>query len=106
MDPKTETVRPEVIPVQKPKKKEPPKPLDMKIIQQMIENGVRLKTAHFRVAVKSWTGDPEFQLYSMCSKNRPSRLANLWYTPQAIVIEQHGIWKILPPAAADDTIVL
>lgn len=92
------------------------KEIDPKI-QALIDIGIPLKKVVFHSTVLSFgekgsvTGTPEFSLNAPSPDPKvkwaqPSRTANIWYTPHAVVTEQSGVYKIIPPAQVADTIVL
>lgn len=92
--------------------KEPTKSFD---IQSLIDIGVPLSMAVFNRTVLSYGGnsgaEPETALYAPAPKGKaasakPSRTANLWYTPHGVVVEQKGRYKVIPLGAVNDTNVL
>lgn len=76
-----------------------------KQILDLVETGIPLQMAVFHRTVRSVLGEPETAFYSSGS-NKPSRTANMWYTPHGLVVEQRGHYKIIPLANISDTIVL
>lgn len=91
------------------KKTEAPKPAPEKI-QGLIDIGIPIRMAVFHRTILSMgnggTGEPENALYYPESKVRPSRTANMWLTPQCLVVEQKGVYKLIPQANVSDTIAL
>lgn len=83
----------------------------------LIESGIPLQMAVFHRTVLSHgdkqggTGIPETGLFAPSPKGspqaaKPSRTANMWYTPHGVVVEQRGRYKIIPLANVTDTNVL
>lgn len=84
---------------------------------ELIKTGIPLQMAVFHRTILSHgdkqggTGIPETGLFSPAPKGspmaaKPSRTANMWFTPHGIVIEQRGRYKIIPLANVSDTNVL
>lgn len=65
-------------------------------IKVLIEKGHLVQEAVFHRTVKSSSGEPETAFYTSGAK--PSRTANMWYTPQGLVCEQKSTWMIIPAA--------
>lgn len=59
--------------------------------------------AVFHRAVRSHMGEPETAFYNPEPNMKPSRVANMWYTPHGLVCEQKGKYKIIPLANVSDT---
>lgn len=84
-------------------------------ISKLIELGVPLQMAVFHRTILSYGGnrggEPETALFAPAPKGKPptakpSRTANLWYTPHGIVVEQKGRYKLIPLANCSDTNIL
>ncbi len=80
----------------------------MSKILELIDAGIPLKRVVFHDTVLSLGGkqggEPENALYSSGSK--PSRTAEMWYTPHGVVVKQRENYKIIPLAAIKDNDVL
>jgi len=92
-----------------PKKQEAPKPSEK--IQGLIEIGIPIRMAVFHRTILSLgngkPGEPESALYSPENQGtKKSRTANMWLTPQCLVVEQNGVYKLIPQANVSDTIAL
>ncbi len=84
-------------------------PAGLEMIKKLIESGIPLRQAIFNKTVLSWRNEPENAFYSPQAPGRqpkPSRTANLWYTPHGVVTEQGGVYKIIPLANVSDTFAL
>jgi hypothetical protein len=97
----------------KPDKKTEKEYKDATALIDLIDSGIPLHSAVFHRSILSHGGsqggEPETGLYSPKNKGaapKPSRTANLWYTPHGVVIEQKGRYKIIPLANVSDTNVL
>lgn len=66
----------------------PPHPL----LEGLIENGIELKIAVFDRAVSSAVdgGVPETAFYNKSERHKPSKTADIWYTPHGVVCHQLG----------------
>lgn len=78
-------------------------------VQELIDIGIPLKNVIFLEPVLSYKREPENAFYSPLSEGRqakPSRTGSIWYTPHGVVVEQHGMYKIIPLSNVKDTDVL
>jgi len=91
------------------KPQEAPKPAPEKI-QGLIDIGIPVRMAVFHRTILSMgngkPGEPENALYSPEQGSKKSRTANMWLTPQCLVVEQNGVYKLIPQANVSDTIAL
>ncbi len=88
-----------------PKTKSEPSAEVLKQINEMKVAGIPLQMVVFNKTVRTAGGEPETALFH-ASAVKATRLAKLWYTPHGVLIEQAGVYKIIPLAAVNDTTVL
>lgn len=65
--------------------------------EQMKLSGIPTKEAVFHRTVKSWNGEPETAFYA--SGGKPSRTAQMWYSPAGLLCEQAKGKRIIIPLA-------
>lgn len=74
-------------------------------IESLKMTGIPVKAAFFHRTVLSMSvagGTPEHALYDG-GTDKKSRLAKMWYTPSGLLIEQKGLYKMVPLANVSDT---
>lgn len=101
-----------VIEFNKPEKWFKPSKEIMAKIEKLIDSGIALRMVRFKEVIRTVTGENETALYDE-SKTPPdsnpprkSRQARMWFTPNALIIEQEGRYKILPPSVMVDNFIL
>lgn len=73
-------------------------------IDSMKSTGIPLKAAIFHDTVRFGVkGTPEFAFYAPSEKSKPSRTAEMWYTPHGLLATQNGLTKLIPLANVKDT---
>jgi len=63
--------------------------------EMLKSTGIQCREVIVQRTVRSWTGEPETAFYS--EKAKPSRTAQIWFTPHAVIIEQKNDHKRIIP---------
>ncbi len=88
----------------------------MEKIEALIAIGIPLERAVFHSDILSYganrAGIPETGLFAPPTKSgkvhttKASKTANIWFTPNVVIIEQNGRFKLIPSANLKDSDVL
>ncbi len=74
--------------------------------KELMDAGIPLQKAIFWEPVISFKNEPETALYNKITVSKPSRTANIYFTPHGVVAEQDGYCLIIPLSNVKYTVVL
>lgn len=83
----------------------PSKKIDQ--VKELIEAGIELRMVRFHNPVNSVIeGTPEYAYYHAEPGLKPHRVARMWFTPHCLVLEQVGVYKLMPLSDIAESTVL